>query len=99
MHLVGMSNSAKQVLFVPLRLSPSDVLETERKKLEILVSTKYCLLTPSIIEPVGKDGQNGILSRSITPIPSARPATPKAPHGSSNQFRSGMLTIRIFSGL
>jgi len=40
--------------------------------------------------------ENGILSRSITPIPS-RPTTPKPLHG-SDQFRSGMLTIRIFSG-
>lgn len=32
----------------------------------------------------------------MTPIPS-RPTTPKPPYG-SDQFRSGMLTIRIFSG-
>ncbi|THV05146.1 Pkinase-domain-containing protein [Dendrothele bispora CBS 962.96] len=38
--------------------------------------------------------ENGA-SRSVTPIPS-RPTTPK-PHG-TDQFRSGMLTIRIFSG-
>ncbi|KAK0186557.1 probable Serine/threonine-protein kinase gad8 [Armillaria ostoyae] len=40
--------------------------------------------------------ENGVISRSVTPIPS-RPTTPKPPHG-SDQFRSGMLTIRIFSG-
>lgn len=40
--------------------------------------------------------ENGVISRSATPIPS-RPTTPKGPHG-SDQFRSGMLTIRIFSG-
>ncbi|PPQ84675.1 hypothetical protein CVT25_014206 [Psilocybe cyanescens] len=43
-----------------------------------------------------KDG-NGVISRSVTPIPS-RPTTPKPPYG-SDQFRSGMLTIRIFSGI
>ncbi|KAL0576487.1 Serine/threonine-protein kinase [Marasmius crinis-equi] len=43
----------------------------------------------------GKDPrENG--SRSVTPIPS-RPTTPRPPNG-SDQFRSGMLTIRIFSG-
>ncbi|KAF9465409.1 kinase-like domain-containing protein [Collybia nuda] len=40
--------------------------------------------------------ENGVISRSVTPIPS-RPTTPKPPNG-SDQFRSGMLTIRIFSG-
>ncbi|GLB41089.1 putative protein kinase C terminal domain [Lyophyllum shimeji] len=40
--------------------------------------------------------ENGVVSRSVTPIPS-RPTTPKPP-GGSDQFRSGMLTIRIFSG-
>ncbi|KAF8737450.1 hypothetical protein AX14_012840 [Amanita brunnescens Koide BX004] len=40
--------------------------------------------------------ENGVVSRSVTPIPS-RPTTPKAPNG-SDQFRSGMLTIKIFSG-
>ncbi|KAK0199844.1 kinase-like domain-containing protein [Desarmillaria ectypa] len=40
--------------------------------------------------------ENGVISRSVTPIPS-RPTTPKPPIG-SDQFRSGMLTIRIFSG-
>ncbi|KAF7313798.1 Non-specific serine/threonine protein kinase [Mycena chlorophos] len=39
--------------------------------------------------------ENGVVSRSVTPIPS-RPGTPKAANG--DQFRSGMLTIRIFSG-
>ncbi|KAF8546863.1 Pkinase-domain-containing protein [Imleria badia] len=42
---------------------------------------------------------NAVLSRSVTPIPS-RPSTPK-PHGTAEQqahLRSGMLTIRIFSG-
>ncbi|KAF7324811.1 Non-specific serine/threonine protein kinase [Mycena kentingensis (nom. inval.)] len=38
--------------------------------------------------------ENGVVSRSVTPIPS-RPTTPK-PNG--NEFRNGMLTIRIFSG-
>ncbi len=41
--------------------------------------------------------ENGVVSRSVTPIPS-RPVTPKPPNG-SDQFRSGMLTIKIFSGL
>ncbi|KIY69435.1 Pkinase-domain-containing protein [Cylindrobasidium torrendii FP15055 ss-10] len=36
-------------------------------------------------------------SRSVTPMPS-RPTTPKPPGGDAGQFRSGMLTIRIFSG-
>ena len=40
--------------------------------------------------------ENGVVSRSVTPIPS-RPTTPKPPQG-ADQFRSGMLTIRIFSG-
>ncbi|KIY52197.1 AGC/Akt protein kinase [Fistulina hepatica ATCC 64428] len=48
-----------------------------------------------------KDSRENGLSRSATPIPS-RPTTPKPPQngGSSGdqQFRSGMLTIRIFSG-
>ncbi|KAF9223204.1 Pkinase-domain-containing protein [Gyrodon lividus] len=42
---------------------------------------------------------NGVVSRSVTPIPS-RPTTPKPP-GTADQhahLRSGMLTIRIFSG-
>ncbi|KAJ7621162.1 kinase-like domain-containing protein [Roridomyces roridus] len=40
--------------------------------------------------------ENGVISRSVTPIPS-RPTTPKAsPNG--DQFRSGTLVIRIFSG-
>ncbi|EKM75000.1 hypothetical protein AGABI1DRAFT_116625 [Agaricus bisporus var. burnettii JB137-S8] len=39
---------------------------------------------------------NGVLSRSATPVPS-RPTTPKPPQG-ADQFRSGTLTIRIFSG-
>ncbi|KAG5722249.1 Serine/threonine-protein kinase gad8 [Termitomyces sp. T112] len=43
-----------------------------------------------------KDTRDGVISRSVTPIPS-RPTTPKPP-GGSDQFRSGMLTIRIFSG-
>lgn len=42
--------------------------------------------------------ENGVVSRSVTPIPS-RPSTPKPPNGASDQFRSGMLTIRIFSGM
>ncbi|KAG6820017.1 AGC protein kinase Gad8 [Arthromyces matolae] len=40
--------------------------------------------------------ENGVISRSVTPVPS-RPTTPKPP-GGADQFRSGMLTIRIFSG-
>ncbi|KAJ7472261.1 kinase-like domain-containing protein [Mycena galericulata] len=40
--------------------------------------------------------ENGVVSRSVTPIPS-RPTTPK-PSANGDQFRSGMLTIRIFSG-
>lgn len=53
------------------------------------------MLTSS--EP-GKDSkENGVISRSATPIPS-RPTTPKPLNG-SDQFRSGLLTIRIFSGL
>lgn len=48
--------------------------------------------------PETKDSkENGVISRSVTPIPS-RPTTPKPPNG-SDQFRSGMLTIRIFSGM
>ncbi|TFK47364.1 AGC/Akt protein kinase [Heliocybe sulcata] len=39
---------------------------------------------------------NGAQSRSVTPMPASRPTTPKPPNG--NDFRSGMLTIRIFSG-
>ncbi|KAF9042901.1 kinase-like domain-containing protein [Panaeolus papilionaceus] len=43
--------------------------------------------------------ENGVISRSVTPIPPSRPTTPKPPNGTdSSQFRSGMLTIRIFSG-
>ncbi|KAH6904302.1 AGC/Akt protein kinase [Coprinopsis sp. MPI-PUGE-AT-0042] len=39
--------------------------------------------------------ENGVISRSATPVPS-RPITPKP--NDADQFRSGMLTIRIFSG-
>ncbi|KAJ3991585.1 kinase-like domain-containing protein [Lentinula boryana] len=47
---------------------------------------------------LGKEPKdNGLnTSRSVTPIPS-RSTTPRPPNG-SDQFRSGMLTIRIFSG-
>ncbi|KAF9074719.1 Pkinase-domain-containing protein [Rhodocollybia butyracea] len=38
--------------------------------------------------------ENGVVSRSVTPIPS-RATTPRP---GTDQFRSGMLTIRIFSG-
>ncbi|KAI0646275.1 Pkinase-domain-containing protein [Trametes meyenii] len=43
--------------------------------------------------------ENGAVSgsRSVTPIPS-RSVTPKPPDGAENNFRSGTLTIRIFSG-
>lgn len=43
--------------------------------------------------------ENGVISRSVTPIPS-RSVTPKPPDAENgeNSFRSGMLTIRIFSG-
>lgn len=45
----------------------------------------------------GKDvKENGASSRSVTPIPS-RPTTPRPTNG-AEQFRSGMLTIRIFQG-
>ncbi|KAI6032641.1 kinase-like domain-containing protein [Pisolithus orientalis] len=40
--------------------------------------------------------ENGIVSRSVTPIPS-RPTTPR-PSDPHAHLRSGMLTIRIFSG-
>ena len=40
--------------------------------------------------------ESGAISRSTTPIPS-RSETPKPP-GGPEQFRSGMLTIRIFQG-
>ncbi|KAG2004635.1 AGC/Akt protein kinase [Coprinopsis cinerea AmutBmut pab1-1] len=40
--------------------------------------------------------ENGVISRSVTPIPS-RPTTPRM-STDGDQFRSGMLTIRIFSG-
>ena len=60
-----------------------------------------CLHAPACVdrrpptEP--KDArENGVVSRSVTPITS-RPTTPKPPQG-ADQFRSGMLTIRIFSG-
>ncbi|THH30970.1 hypothetical protein EUX98_g3205 [Antrodiella citrinella] len=39
--------------------------------------------------------ENGVISRSVTPIPS-RSVTPKPPDGA--ELRTGMLTIRIFSG-
>ncbi|EIN05527.1 Pkinase-domain-containing protein [Punctularia strigosozonata HHB-11173 SS5] len=41
--------------------------------------------------------ENGMSSRSVTPIPS-RPTTPKPQNVHGNTFRSGTLTIRIFSG-
>ncbi|KAG6372996.1 kinase-like domain-containing protein [Boletus reticuloceps] len=46
-----------------------------------------------------KDIKDNALSRSVTPIPS-RPSTPKPPGTAEQQahLRSGMLTIRIFSG-
>ncbi|TFK24092.1 AGC/Akt protein kinase [Coprinopsis marcescibilis] len=40
--------------------------------------------------------ENGVISRSVTPIPS-RPTTPRL-SSDADQFRSGMLRIRIFSG-
>ncbi|KAI0821086.1 Pkinase-domain-containing protein [Irpex lacteus] len=39
----------------------------------------------------------GVVSRSVTPLPPSRAQTPKPP-GTENISRSGMLTIRIFSG-
>lgn len=39
----------------------------------------------------------GVVSRSVTPMPPSRATTPKPPNG-ENISRSGMLTIRIFSG-
>lgn len=50
--------------------------------------------------PEAKDiKDNAVVSRSVTPIPS-RPTTPKPPGTAEQQahLRSGMLTIRIFSG-
>ncbi|KAK7691551.1 hypothetical protein QCA50_004950 [Cerrena zonata] len=44
-----------------------------------------------------KDSKEGAHSRSVTPIPS-RSVTPRPPDGSENNFRSGMLTVRVFSG-
>lgn len=45
-----------------------------------------------------KDSKDaGVLSRSITPVPPSRSQTPRPP-GGENIARSGMLTIRIFSG-
>ncbi|KAF9787801.1 Pkinase-domain-containing protein [Thelephora terrestris] len=45
-----------------------------------------------------KDHKENGFSRSMTPIPS-RSTTPKPPHDEAeSSFRSGMLTIRIFSG-
>ncbi|KAF9806977.1 hypothetical protein IEO21_08420 [Rhodonia placenta] len=41
--------------------------------------------------------ENGVVSRSVTPIPS-RAVTPKPPDASENNLRQGLLTIRIFSG-
>ncbi|KAH8103312.1 Pkinase-domain-containing protein [Cristinia sonorae] len=41
--------------------------------------------------------ENGVVSRSVTPIPS-RSVTPKPPDGGESHLRTGMLTIRIFSG-
>ena len=41
--------------------------------------------------------ENGVISRSATPIPS-RTVTPKPPDVSESNLRQGLLTIRIFSG-
>ncbi|EPT04821.1 hypothetical protein FOMPIDRAFT_1021646 [Fomitopsis schrenkii] len=41
--------------------------------------------------------ENGVISRSATPIPS-RTVTPKPPDASESNLRQGLLTIRIFSG-
>ncbi|KIP11302.1 hypothetical protein PHLGIDRAFT_141514 [Phlebiopsis gigantea 11061_1 CR5-6] len=41
--------------------------------------------------------ETGVVSRSITPVPPSRAQTPRPP-GGENIARSGMLTIRIFSG-
>ncbi|KZT70610.1 Pkinase-domain-containing protein [Daedalea quercina L-15889] len=41
--------------------------------------------------------ENGVISRSATPIPS-RTVTPKPPDVSEANLRQGLLTIRIFSG-
>jgi len=40
--------------------------------------------------------ENGVISRSVTPVPGDRPTTPRPPTD-AGQFRSGLLTIRIFS--
>ena len=57
--------------------------------------------SPLTLSPEAKDiRDNAVLSRSVTPIPASRPTTPRPP-GSAEQhahLRSGMLTIRIFSG-
>ena len=51
----------------------------------------FCCLLES------KDSKDGAHSRSVTPIPS-RSVTPRPPDGSENNFKSGMLTVRVFSG-
>lgn len=55
------------------------------------------VLTAHLPESSKDSKENGGGSRSVTPIPS-RSVTPKPPDGAENNFRSGTLTIRIFSG-
>ena len=52
---------------------------------------------PSFSTEAKETRENGVISRSVTPVPPSRPTTPKPPSG-TDQFRFGMLTIRIFSG-
>ena len=57
-----------------------------------------CRTTVAHYPPESKDSkETGVVSRSITPVPPSRAQTPRPP-GGENIARSGMLTIRIFSG-
>lgn len=60
------------------------ILFEERSSLIILLESK-------------DNKETGVVSRSITPVPPSRAQTPRPP-GGENIARTGMLTIRIFSG-
>ena len=82
----------------PSSAFPHHVLEAWRKEYVPVQQPLHCNSRRFGSPETTKDTkENGASSRSVTPIPS-RSVTPKPPDGTENTFRSGTLTIRIFSG-
>lgn len=81
------------------------VCSLSQSEISIHIPSRHALPSrspdPSLTHPTeAKDiRDNAVLSRSVTPMPS-RPTTPKPPGTVRQQahLRSGMLTVRIFSG-